>query len=106
MRNNTRLSFKLGLVCCIPLEKIKYQMPVNPLAGVPLFSDFPLDELDRLLTVLDVVNLKSGEILFHEGDPSERMYVVVSGVLEILRRPVRMASQSSTHYMKVIILVR
>ena len=60
-------------------------MTVNPLANVPLFSDFPPDELDHLLSVLDTVSLKSGEILFHDGDPSDRMYVVVSGVLEILR---------------------
>ena len=59
-------------------------MPVNPLASIPLFSSFPLDELDNLVAALDVVKLKSGEILFHEGDPSEHMYVVLSGVLEIL----------------------
>ena len=60
-------------------------MPANPLANVPLFSDFPRDELDHLLSALDTVSLKSGEILFREGDPSEHLYVVVSGVLEILR---------------------
>jgi len=59
-------------------------MSVNLLARLPLFSDFPLDELDRLRSALDEVHLKSGEILFHEGDPSEDMYIVLSGVIEIL----------------------
>jgi CRP-like cAMP-binding protein len=59
-------------------------MHSNFLARIPLFSDFQLDELDHLLSRLDIVNLKAGEVLFHEGDPSENMYVVVSGVIEIL----------------------
>jgi CRP-like cAMP-binding protein len=36
---------------------------------------------------LDVVNLNSGDILFHEGDPGEHLYVVVQGELEILLAP-------------------
>lgn len=36
---------------------------------------------------LDVVNLKPREILFREGDTGERMYIVVSGELEILKAP-------------------
>jgi len=36
---------------------------------------------------LEVVNLRSGEILFREGDAGEHMYIVVSGALEILMAP-------------------
>jgi serine phosphatase RsbU (regulator of sigma subunit) len=36
---------------------------------------------------LEMVNLKSGEILFREGDAGENMYIVVSGNLEILMAP-------------------
>ena len=36
---------------------------------------------------LDLVNLNSGDILFHEGDPGEHLYVVVQGELEILLAP-------------------
>jgi phosphoserine phosphatase RsbU/P len=36
---------------------------------------------------LDVVNLNSGDILFHEGDPGEHLYVVIEGELEILLAP-------------------
>lgn len=62
-------------------------MSVNLLAQIPFFADLPPDELDRLLTELEVVNLRSGEILFHEGDPGEHLYIVVKGVLEILMAP-------------------
>jgi len=62
-------------------------MSVNLLAQIPFFSDLPPDELDRLMAELAVVKLKSGEILFHEGDPGEHLYIVVEGELEILMAP-------------------
>lgn len=62
-------------------------MPENLLARIPFFTALPPDELDRLVAELDVVNLQSGDILFHEGDPGEHLYVVVSGELEILMAP-------------------
>ena len=62
-------------------------MSTNLLARIEFFSDLPEEELDRILAQLEVVNLKSGEILFREGDPGEHMYVVVSGDLEILMAP-------------------
>ncbi|HJQ13390.1 MAG TPA: cyclic nucleotide-binding domain-containing protein, partial [Anaerolineales bacterium] len=62
-------------------------MSVNLLARIPFFTSLPPGELDRLMEELDVVNLNSGDILFHEGDPGEHLYVVVEGELEILLAP-------------------
>lgn len=62
-------------------------MTLNLLARIPFFTPLPPDELDRLVAELQVVNLKSGEVLFREGDPGEHLYVVVSGELEILMAP-------------------
>jgi len=62
-------------------------MSVNLLAQIPFFTDLPGVELDRLMAELDVVNLKSGEILFREGDPGENLYIVVDGELEVLKAP-------------------
>lgn len=62
-------------------------MSTNLLARIPFFTDLPQDELDRIMAQLEIVNLKSGEILFREGDPGENMYIVVSGDLEILMAP-------------------
>lgn len=58
-------------------------MSENLLGRIPLFSDLPAEELDRLMSALDVVNLRSGDILFREGDLGEHMYVMVKGELEI-----------------------
>lgn len=62
-------------------------MTTNLLAGIPFFTNLPADELDRIMAELAVVNLKPREILFQEGESGERMYVVVSGELEILKAP-------------------
>ena len=62
-------------------------MPLNLLARIPFFTDLPPEELDRLVTEMDIVNLKAGDILFREGDPGEHLYVVVNGELEILMAP-------------------
>ena len=55
----------------------------NLLGRIPLFADLPAEELDRLMSALDVVNLSSGDILFREGDLGEHLYVMVKGELEI-----------------------
>lgn len=60
---------------------------INLLAQIPFFADLPPAELDRLMHELEVVNLRSGEILFSEGDPGEHLYIVVKGELEILMAP-------------------
>jgi len=62
-------------------------MSVNLLARIPFFTNLPIDELDRIMSGLEVVNLKPGQILFREGDTGEKMYVIVSGELEILKGP-------------------
>ena len=62
-------------------------MSVNLLAKIPFFAGLPEKELDRLTTEMEVVNLEPGEILFLEGDPGEHLYIVVKGILEILKAP-------------------
>lgn len=62
-------------------------MSTNLLARIPFFTNLPAEELDHLVSVLQVVNLKPGEMLFHEGDTGEHMYVIVSGQLEIVKGP-------------------
>jgi sigma-B regulation protein RsbU (phosphoserine phosphatase) len=66
------------------IARMKHEsMSENLLGRIPLFADLPAEELDRLMSALDVVHLRSGDILFREGDPGEHMYVMVKGELEI-----------------------
>ena len=57
----------------------------NLLARIPLFSDLPEEELNRLVSALKVVELRPGEILFREGEVGEHFYVIAYGELEVLR---------------------
>jgi len=59
-------------------------MTFNLLSKIPLFANLPNKELDHILTVLDVKEMKDHEILFHEGDSGEHFYVVTQGELEVL----------------------
>lgn len=57
----------------------------NLLSRIPLFADLPEGELNQLVTALNVVNLKPGEVLFREGEVGEHLYVIANGDLEVLR---------------------
>ena len=54
-------------------------MSVNLLAQIPFFTDLPVEELDRLMSELEVLNLKSEDYLFREGEVGEHLFIVVSG---------------------------
>ena len=62
-------------------------MSTDLLAHIPFFTDLPTNELIRLQSELEVLNLRSGDILFREGDRGEHLYIVVSGELELLMGP-------------------
>jgi CRP-like cAMP-binding protein len=49
----------------------------------PVFANLPGDELSLLAEVMQVEHLLAGETLFEAGDPSDRIFVVVSGQLGV-----------------------
>lgn len=59
-------------------------MTTNLLSKIPLFADLPENELDHILTALDVKEMKDRDILFYEGDLGEHFYVVMRGEFEVL----------------------
>ena len=54
------------------------------LRSVPLFFGLTPTSLRELAARTAAVSVRAGEYLFHEGDPSDSMYVVGSGRLEVL----------------------
>ena len=51
----------------------------------PLFSILPDEEINFLAETLHCRSLSSGEMLFREGEFSEKLYIVVEGTAEILK---------------------
>jgi len=55
------------------------------LGHAPLFAGLPRRLLGRLATRFLEKAYRSGEVVFHEGDPGRALFVVVEGTVEITR---------------------
>lgn len=53
------------------------------LKSINLFAGLSADELDRLCAQAEAITLNTGESLFSEGDPSDCVFVIQSGEIEI-----------------------
>jgi sigma-B regulation protein RsbU (phosphoserine phosphatase) len=51
---------------------------------IPILSDLPRRELDYLASTLQFVELEPGEVLFHEDEKGESLFIVLEGELEVL----------------------
>ena len=60
----------------IDLEKVK---------NIELFENFTQQELESLFEKAHEMELRPGEILFHEGETGTEMYIVTSGEIEIYK---------------------
>jgi CRP-like cAMP-binding protein len=56
---------------------------VGPLKRAVLFDGLDEDDLTRLAGIAREVNLSNGDTLFEQGDESDGLYVIVSGILRI-----------------------
>jgi HEAT repeat protein len=55
------------------------------LKRIPLFSSMTLDQLCTIAASMTVRDMSPGEIIFHEGDTSQELYVIVSGKVDIVQ---------------------
>lgn len=55
------------------------------LANLPLFRGLDADTLDELAQRVEEVELEAGAYLFHKGDPSDSLYVLRRGRLEVIQ---------------------
>lgn len=55
------------------------------LRKVPLFADLPEEDLEQLCEMLEVVELKAGQLLFSEGSDGDKAYIIKDGELEITK---------------------
>ncbi len=71
--------------CIVPPRPAAQVMDDERIYQSPLFASLPRPELAGLLADLKVVRLGCGAVLFSEGEPGERFYVVLSGELEVVK---------------------
>jgi CRP-like cAMP-binding protein len=61
------------------LEKVIF------LQNVDVFSEVPTEKLAALAAIADEVEARAGEVLYKEADPSDAMYLVLSGSVRLHR---------------------
>jgi len=64
----------------IPLEKIIV------LNKVPLFSALKTEDIHMISTIAAEEAYEDGHTLFHEGDVGDKLFIVVSGKVQILKK--------------------
>ncbi|HKZ54342.1 MAG TPA: cyclic nucleotide-binding domain-containing protein [Anaerolineales bacterium] len=57
------------------------------LERVPLFQGLAMEELDLLARLFLRESFAAGSVVFEQGDPADRLYVLVSGQVQIQYRP-------------------
>jgi CRP-like cAMP-binding protein len=61
-------------------------VPQTPdLRNVPLFKHLDADERDELEELLEPASFEAGQMIFEEGAPEERLYVITSGTAEVYK---------------------
>jgi cAMP-dependent protein kinase regulator len=53
------------------------------LAATPLFAGLTREALESLVEQLNLIHLAPREVLFHEGDPADALYVIAEGELAV-----------------------
>jgi CRP-like cAMP-binding protein len=71
--------------------------PVDPqfLQSSDLFQNQPNEVLEKVASKAELLVFGPGEVIFNQGDPGDRLYVVQAGVVEIIATP-RDGSDSRT----------
>lgn len=57
----------------------------DQLRRVPLFAPLPPVEIDVLAVSLESSSFPANTVIFQEGDPGDRLYIVLSGEVEIIK---------------------
>ena len=69
-------------------------MFVELFAKSALFKDLEPSELEQIVQVCNVEELKHGEYVFREGDEGERLYLIAEGAVRISRQIAGMGEEA------------
>lgn len=60
---------------------------MNPkmLSQVPLFQQLPEKEVTHLASLMEMIEIPAGKVLFYEDDQGEHFYVIASGEVEVIK---------------------
>jgi CRP-like cAMP-binding protein len=67
----------------LPEPRLVAAAAAEALAATPLFAGLSSEALESLVQRLQLVHLGCDEVLFHEGDPGDALYVIVEGEVSV-----------------------
>ncbi|HJP19093.1 MAG: cyclic nucleotide-binding protein [Gammaproteobacteria bacterium] len=56
---------------------------INTLTEIPIFSSLKEEHLNELLLIANKKQYRKNEIIFHEGDPGNVLFIIISGSVKI-----------------------
>jgi diguanylate cyclase (GGDEF)-like protein len=65
-------------------DLLRLKLGKEPPEGIPLFKGLSHTQVHYIIMAGSLTKIDSGEILFHKGDPSDSMYAIVSGTMDVL----------------------
>jgi len=65
-------------------DLLRLKLGKEPPEGIPLFKGLSHTQVHYIIMAGSLTNIDAGEILFDKGDPSDSMYAIVSGTMDVL----------------------
>jgi diguanylate cyclase (GGDEF)-like protein len=65
-------------------DLLRLKLGKEPPEGIPLFKGLSHTQVHYIIMAGSLTKINVGQILFHKGDPSDSMYVIVSGNMDVL----------------------
>jgi diguanylate cyclase (GGDEF)-like protein len=65
-------------------DLLRLKLGKEPPEGIPLFKGLSHTQVHYIIMAGSLTKIDAGEILFHKGDPSDSMYAIVSGTMDVL----------------------
>ena len=65
-------------------DLLRLKLGKEPPEGIPLFKGLSGTQVHYIIMAGALKKIDAGQILFHKGDPSDSMYAIVSGAMDVL----------------------
>ena len=73
---------------------VSREFNVRTLKVIPLFSNVAEEELEELRPALKVMKIEPGEVVVKEGDAADRLFVLVSGEVQVVKNYLEPGAQT------------
>jgi diguanylate cyclase (GGDEF)-like protein len=65
-------------------DLVRLKLGQEPRYGIPLFKGLSRTQVHYIIMAGSLKMLQAGEVLFHKGEPSDSMYTIVSGAMDVV----------------------